>query len=77
MQTGTVSAIVGGKTFGSRQLIVRPMGLESLTLSAPTVVGGTKVIGTARLECKAGKGRLPCASEATARRLRLLSPWTS
>jgi hypothetical protein len=30
------------------------MGLESLALSARYVVGGTKVIGTARLECKAG-----------------------
>jgi hypothetical protein len=54
MQTGTVTAMVGGKTF-RRQLIVRPMGLQSV-LSAPTVVRGTKVIGTARLECKAGPG---------------------
>ena len=56
MQTGTISATFGGKTFRSPQLIVRPMGLVSLTLSAPTVVGGTKVIGTAKLECKAGPG---------------------
>ena len=53
MQTGTISATFGGETF-RRQLIVRPMGLESLALSARYVVGGTKVIGTARLECKAG-----------------------
>jgi hypothetical protein len=32
------------------------MGLKSLAFSASTVVGGTKVIGTARLECKAGPG---------------------
>ena len=54
-ETGTVSAIFGGKTF-SRQLIVRPMGMQSLALSAFPVVGGTKVIGTARLECEAGPG---------------------
>jgi hypothetical protein len=53
-QTGTIIATFGGQTF-SRQLIVRPMGLQSLALSASTVVGGTKVIGTAKLECKAGQ----------------------
>jgi hypothetical protein len=54
-QTGTISATFGGKTF-SRQLTVRPIGLQSLALSAPTVVGGTKVIGTARLDCEAALG---------------------
>ncbi len=55
MQTGTISATFGGKTFRSPQLIVRPMGLQSV-LSAPTVVRGTKLIGTAKLECEAGPG---------------------
>jgi hypothetical protein len=54
-QTGTISATFGGQTF-SRQLIVRPIGLQSLALSASTVVGGTKLIGTAKLECEAGPG---------------------
>jgi hypothetical protein len=54
-QTGTISATFGGETF-SRQLIVRPIGMASLTLSARHVVGGTKVIGTAKLECEAGPG---------------------
>jgi hypothetical protein len=54
-ETGTISATFGGKTF-SRQLTVRPMGLKSVTLSALHVVGGTKVIGKARLECEAGPG---------------------
>ena len=34
MQTGTVSATFGGKTFRSPQLIVRPMGLQSVLLGA-------------------------------------------
>ena len=41
VQTGKISATFGGKKF-SRQLIVRPMGLQSLALSASTVVGGTR-----------------------------------
>jgi len=55
IETGTISATFGGQTF-SRQLIVRPMGMKSLVLSANPVVGGTKLIGTARLECEAGPG---------------------
>ncbi len=53
MQTGTIIATFGGQTY-RQQLIVRPMGLKSLALSAPNVVGGTNVIGTATLECEAG-----------------------
>jgi len=40
---------------------VRPMGIQYLTLSAPTVVGGNKVIGKATLECKAGPGPITVA----------------
>jgi hypothetical protein len=54
MQTGTISATFGGQTY-SRQLIVRPIGLQSLALSPNPVTGGTKLIGTAKLECKAGQ----------------------
>jgi hypothetical protein len=54
MQTGTISATFGGQTY-SRQLIVRPIGPQSLALSPNPVTGGTKLIGTAKLECKAGQ----------------------
>ena len=52
IQTGEIIATFGGQTY-RQQLIVRPMGLKSLALSAPNVVGGTNVTGTATLECEA------------------------
>jgi len=59
-ETGAVRATLGS-TSVSQQLTVRPMGIQYLTLSAPTVVGGNKVIGKATLECKAGPGPITVA----------------
>jgi hypothetical protein len=54
-EAGTVSATLGGATL-SQDLVVRPMGLLSVTLSPSTVPCGKPVAGTAKLECKAGPG---------------------
>lgn len=54
-ETGAVSATLGSMKL-SQQLTVRPMGVQYLTLSAPTVVGGKSLIGKATLECKATAG---------------------
>jgi hypothetical protein len=54
-ETGTVSAAIGSIKL-SQQLTVRPMGVQHLTLSEPTVVGGSSLTGRATLECTATAG---------------------
>jgi len=54
-ESGNVIASLNGVT-NTRPLTVRPMGLLSLALSPSTVVGSQPVVGTAKLECKAGPG---------------------
>ena len=53
--TGTVSASLGGAT-QSESLTLRPIGMQTLSLSPTSVVGGNGVLGTAKLECRAGPG---------------------
>jgi hypothetical protein len=55
--TGTVSASLGGAT-QSESLTLRPIGLQTLSLSPTSVVGGNGVLGTAKLECRAGPGAI-------------------
>ena len=54
-QSGAISATLDGKTL-SQDLVVRPMGVTSVSLSPTTVVGGKPSSGVAKLECVAGPG---------------------
>ena len=54
-ETGAIRAAFGSTTL-SEQLTVRPIGMLYLTLSSTAAVGGSKVIGKARLDCKAAPG---------------------
>jgi hypothetical protein len=56
-QSGTVSATLGGATL-SQSLTVRRIGMQAIAFKPTSAVGGTlpAVIGTAKLECKAGPG---------------------
>jgi probable HAF family extracellular repeat protein len=54
-QNGTVAAILGGTSL-TKKLKVRPIGMDSVTLTPNPVVGGRNVAGTAKLECKAAPG---------------------
>ena len=56
-QSGTINATIGSTTL-QRNLVVKPMGLFSLTVAPSPVVGGKPVVGTAKLACKAGPGPL-------------------
>jgi hypothetical protein len=55
IQAGMVSATLGSATL-SQPLTLRPMGMSSLALTPTTVAGTQPVVGTAKLECKAGPG---------------------
>ena len=70
-ETGTVSATLRGTRL-SQQLTVRPMGMQYLTLSAATVVGGNSLTGKATLECKATAG--PIIVELTSSHPAVASP---
>jgi len=54
-ESGTISATLGSATL-SQPLTVRPMGMDSMTLTPTTVVGSQPATGKAKLECKAGPG---------------------
>jgi len=56
-QAGTVSATLDGAT-ASQPLTIRPMGMQAITFKPTSAVGGAlpAVVGTAKLECKAGPG---------------------
>jgi hypothetical protein len=63
-ETGIVRATLGSTT-RTEQLSVRPMGLVSLNVATPTVVGGSKAIGKATLECKAAPGPITVELESS------------
>ena len=56
-QAGTVSATLDGAT-ASQPLTIRPIGMQAITFKPTSAVGGAlpAVVGTAKLECKAGPG---------------------
>jgi len=63
-QEGTVSATLGSVTLG-QPLTVRPMLMYSVSLTPTTVIGGSMVSGTAKLECKAGPGPVAVSLAST------------
>lgn len=54
-ESGTVSVILGAQEL-TRELKVRPIGMQSVALTPNPVTGGDPVQATARLECKAAPG---------------------
>lgn len=56
-ETGTVSATLGSQEL-TRELSVRPIGMQSVALSPSLVTGGEPVVATAKLECKAAPGEI-------------------
>jgi hypothetical protein len=63
-ESGNVLATLGSVTLG-QPLMVRPMGMLSVTLTPTSVVGGNTVAGIAKLECKAGPGPIVVALSST------------
>jgi hypothetical protein len=63
-QIGTITATLGSST-QDKQLTVRPIGVQSVTLNPKTVVGGNPVTGTATLECAAGPNDISVALSST------------
>ncbi|HUE89655.1 MAG TPA: hypothetical protein VMO26_26565 [Vicinamibacterales bacterium] len=59
-QTGTVTATLASST-QTKSLAVRPMGVQSVSLSPNPVVGGNGVTGTVTLECAAAPGDITVA----------------
>jgi hypothetical protein len=54
-QSVTVTATLGGQSF-DRSILVRPIGVASISLTPTPVQGGTPVTATITLECQAGPG---------------------
>jgi hypothetical protein len=63
-QVGTVTATLGSST-QDKQLTVRPIGVESVTLSPKTVVGGNAVTSKATLECGAAPNDITVSLSST------------
>jgi len=53
VETAIIDASIGGVS-ASQALTLKPMGLTSMTLSPTSVIGGSLVSGTVKLECAAG-----------------------
>lgn len=63
-QSGTITTTLGASD-AAKLLTVRPMGVQSVTLTPNPVVGGNTVTGTATLECAAAPGDIAVALSST------------